>query len=128
MIHALASTDLCPLLKPFFQSCRSVTPEERTQLFAECDLIRLTHNEAVTGGQTLLRDTDWEECDHFLSFIQVEMGGEKRLIEMDGNAPRTGPLDRGISRDLLSDVARLVKEEYIPRAGMNIHFSMMALA
>jgi ubiquitin carboxyl-terminal hydrolase L3 len=104
----------------------------------------------VTAGQTRVRDEDWEECDHFLSFVHAKVDGELRNVEMDGNEPRTGPLDRGQASDSLlrvshasnnrspadtlpdnalmrQDVARVVQTKYLPNAGENMHFSMIAL-
>ena len=91
-----------------------------------------------------MRDSDWEDADHFLSFVYAEVEGKRRLIELDGNPPRDGPLDRGeASGDLLrvslsswrrvtlltrQDVAKVVRERYIPLATDTIHFSMLALA
>ncbi|RSH79577.1 ubiquitinyl hydrolase 1 [Saitozyma podzolica] len=127
MIHAFAQLGLAPKLDHFFAACRATTAPERTRLFAECDLIRDAHNGSVTAGQTVLRDTDWDDADHFLSFVQVEVDGETRLFELDGNAPRTGPLDRGRSTDLLQDTAGVIRDTYLPGAGDSVHFSVMAL-
>jgi hypothetical protein len=57
----------------------------------------------------VLRDTDWDDADHFLSFVQAEVDGETRLFELDGNAPRTGPLDRGRCTDLLQWVGAVMQ-------------------
>jgi ubiquitin carboxyl-terminal hydrolase L3 len=69
---------------------------------------------------------------------------EKRVVELDGG--RQGPFDRGACTSLLhvssgapvhyrsgasdtpKDVAKIVQEKYIDRAGGDINFNMMVLA
>jgi len=90
------------VLRPFFAACRAVEPRDRTALFASSRDIFDAHHSAITAGQTLVRDTDWEDADHFLSFVYAGVEGKRRLVELDGNPPRDGPLDRGeASGDLL---------------------------
>ena len=80
-----------------------VEAAERTKLFAAETLIYDAHHSAITAGQTIVRETDWDDCDHFLSFVHAEVNGEQRVLEMDGTRLRQGPLDRGgtSSGDLL---------------------------
>ena len=73
------------------------TPEERTRLFKISPAIKSAHDAVVTAGQTRIRDSDWDDCDHFIAFVEHE----GRLYEMDGNTPRKGPLDRGPCTDVL---------------------------
>lgn len=61
-------------------------------------MIKKAHDACVTAGQTLVRESDWTDCDHFLAFVEHE----GRLWEMDGNKPRKGPLDRGACTDVLA--------------------------
>lgn len=52
----------------------------------------------VAAGDSQVRESDWEDADHFLAFVRHD----GRIWEMDGNTPRAGPLDRGpASNDLL---------------------------
>lgn len=60
-----------------------------------------TRSTKKTNFKSDLCESDWDDCDHFLSFVQCEIGGERRLVEMDGNQARTGPLDRRASGDAL---------------------------
>ncbi|KAL1406749.1 hypothetical protein Q8F55_006153 [Vanrija albida] len=125
VLHALAETRLAPGLDAFFAECRSLPPEGRTALLATSPLIKPVHNSLVTAGQTVLRASDWDDADHFISFIRHD----GRVVEMDGARPRTGGVDRGAATDdLLKDVAKIVREQYVPLAGNSVHhFSLIAL-
>ena len=94
-MHALSATNLAPALAPFYQAVRQTSPDSRTALFASSREIYEGHHAAITAGQTEIRESDWEECDHFISFVYGNVNGETRVIEMDGVPPRSGPLDRG---------------------------------
>ncbi|WOO84301.1 Ubiquitin carboxyl-terminal hydrolase 3 [Vanrija pseudolonga] len=125
VLHALAETRLASGLDGFFAECRSLTPEGRTALLATSPLIKPVHNSLVTAGQTILRESDWADADHFISFIRHD----GRVVEMDGARPRVGGVDRGAaSDDLLTDVAKIVREQYVPLAADSVHhFSLIAL-
>jgi hypothetical protein len=95
LVHALSATNLAPALAPFYQAVRQTPPDSRTALFASSREIYEGHHAVITAGQTEIRESDWEECDHFISFVYGNVNGETRVIEMDGVPPRSGPLDRG---------------------------------
>lgn len=137
--------------------CQALEPDQRTRHLAASPLIKPAHTAVVTAGDSRVRESDWEESDHFLAFVRH--GG--RVWEMDGNTPRRGPLDRGAAgSDLLEvssssalrpsdvtstlangtwsphlvaeltrpqDAARIIREVYIPRAEGSVHFSTIAL-
>ncbi|ORX37014.1 hypothetical protein BD324DRAFT_579520 [Kockovaella imperatae] len=115
IVHALGVTGLAPGLVPFFDKCRvaahcvAAEPRERTHLFATEALIYDAHHSAIDAGQSIVRDSDWDDCDHFLSFVHANLQGETRVLEMDGTELRSGPLDRGKSQngDLLDVGFRL---------------------
>lgn len=87
--------------------CRLLTatpglePSQRTQLLASSPLIKPAHMAVVSAGDSRVRETDWEDADHFLAFVQHR----GRIWEMDGNTPRRGPLDRGAASDDLLAVS-----------------------
>jgi hypothetical protein len=91
-------------------SILSVVPaKDRSKLFSSSPLIHTAHHSAVTAGQSQPREEDWDECDHFISFAYGDVGGEKRLLELDGTSGRKGVLDRGLgSGDLLVVCSYLV--------------------
>ncbi|KDQ61656.1 hypothetical protein JAAARDRAFT_31120 [Jaapia argillacea MUCL 33604] len=135
LLHALINSNVTikpesPLAK-FIDLCQEKTPEQRAQALETTPLFADIHAEAAQGGQSAVPrnlDTDL----HFTCFVQAppfdqreETGSPaRRLIELDGR--RAGPLDRGPSDDLLMDVAKFVKEEYIAQSS-SMNFSMMAL-
>ncbi|ORY31790.1 hypothetical protein BCR39DRAFT_79834 [Naematelia encephala] len=129
LVHILGQTGLASGLNEFFKSCREAQPAERPKLFGSSPMIYKAHHSAITAGQTLIRPEDWDECDHFLSFVHHEIDGKIHLVELDGNISRNGPLDRGETQsgDLLEDVASAVKEVYLTAGGESLHFSMIAL-
>ena len=101
LVHALGVVGIAPKLASFFDACRASQPTYRTALFAQSKDIYEAHHNAITAGQTTIRESDWEDSDHFLSFVHGDIDGQRRLLEMDGNEPRDGPLDRGEATDSL---------------------------
>ncbi|EKD01802.1 hypothetical protein A1Q2_03865 [Trichosporon asahii var. asahii CBS 8904] len=102
----------------------ALDPDRRTALLAASPLIKPAHMAVVAAGDSQVRESDWEDADHFLAFVRHD----GRIWEMDGNTPRAGPLDRGpASNDLLEDAARIIRDVYIPRAEGSVHFSTIAL-
>jgi len=100
-VHALGVVGIAPKLASFLDACRESLPADRTALFAQSKDIYEAHHNAITAGQSDIRESDWEDSDHFLSFVHADIGGQRKLLEMDGNEPRDGPLDRGEATDSL---------------------------
>jgi len=148
LIHALANSNvtiapMSPLAK-FIDQCRDITPLERAKLLETTSLFSEIHAKQASSGQTAV-PTDLNTNLHFTCFVEapdegyrgqagttqrVEGGKEPegytymRLIELDGE--RQGPVDRGECKDLLKDVAKIVKEKYIGESS-SIEFNLIAL-
>lgn len=130
LLHSLANSDVTiapdsPLAK-FIQLAKSKTPEQRAELLEKTELFASIHSSAANAGQSSV-PTDLDTDLHFSAFVQAPSPVDKklRLIELDGR--RAGPVDRGPSDDLLADVAKIVRENYINHSS-SMHFSMIALA
>lgn len=128
LLHALANSNVpfipdSPLAK-FVDECRKITPDKRAKLLETTSLFADIHAEAATAGQTEVpRDLDTDL--HFTCFVESAHDGTgSRVIELDGR--RKGPVDRGQCTNLLSDVARIVKDVYLTE-GAGVNFSMMYL-
>ncbi|TFK35186.1 hypothetical protein BDQ12DRAFT_688634 [Crucibulum laeve] len=148
LIHALANSDvtLAPdsPLQNFIIQCHDKSPEERAALLASTKLFSSIHAQSASTGQTAV-PSDLNTNLHFTCFVaapeaefrEIAKGGASpkpdetqdntgmRLIELDGRRP--GPIDHGECKDLLSDVANLVKSRYLNQTA-SVYFSLMALA
>jgi len=136
LLHALCNSDVTfapesPLAK-FIEECQDKSPLERAKILETTPLFAQIHEEAASSGQTVVPD-NLDTDLHFTCFIQApdaiaretETPTKKmRLIELDGR--RDGPVDRGECKDLLKDVAEIVKEAYVAQSS-SMHFSMMSL-
>jgi len=146
LIHALANSDVnfspTSALQKFIFECKGKTPEERAKLLATTALFANIHAESAGTGQSApTADTDL----HFTCFVEApesdfrkaargeelseDAKGDKvssgmRLIELDGR--RTGPIDHGECKDLLTDVANFVKARFLS-SSTSVYFSLMAL-
>ncbi|KAL7413113.1 hypothetical protein BDY24DRAFT_390627 [Mrakia frigida] len=131
LLHALGNAGVeipsdAPLYS-FFDEARKVSPAARTELLSTSPLLARAHTSASSAGQTLLREEDHSTNLHFIAFVQGRgKDGSLRVVELDGN--RAGPIDLGPCTDLLSDVARIVKEDYMASDPTSDSFSLMALA
>ncbi|KAM5532877.1 hypothetical protein V8D89_013429 [Ganoderma adspersum] len=141
LLHALVNSDVTfspesPIQK-FIDICKDKTPLERAEILETTPLFANIHADAASGGQSAVPanlDTDL----HFTCFVQApsvsstgtdapveETESEMRLVELDGR--RTGPIDRGVSKNFLADVAKIVKEKYIAHTA-SMQFSLIALS
>lgn len=137
LLHALANSNVAlvpesPLAK-FIAECKDKTPEERAKLLEITPHFANIHADAAVAGQSGVPD-NLDTDLHFTCFVhapqvgsqEVETQGKTmRLIELDG--ARSGPIDRGESTDLLTEVAKIAKEVYISQSA-SMHFSMIALS
>ncbi|KJA15436.1 hypothetical protein HYPSUDRAFT_172547 [Hypholoma sublateritium FD-334 SS-4] len=148
LIHALANSNVSftpeSALQKFIMECEDKNPAERAQALETTPLFANIHAETASSGQTA-PPSDLDTDLHFTCFVQAPdadireaaQGGsvsdaarndEKstgmRLVELDGR--RAGPLDRGECKDLLTDVAQLVKTRYMSMS-TSVYFSLMAL-
>ncbi|KDR71856.1 hypothetical protein GALMADRAFT_253635 [Galerina marginata CBS 339.88] len=149
LIHALANSGVTfaptSVLQKFIFQCEGKTPLERAHLLETTPLFANIHAESASSevNQTAAKvDTDL----HFTCFVEApdsdfrkaakgedvseEAINDKkstgmRLIELDGR--RAGPVDHGDCKDLLKDVATLVKARYITSSS-SVYFSLMALS
>ncbi|KAL1405383.1 ubiquitinyl hydrolase 1 [Vanrija albida] len=131
LLHALlnlpegALTPGSQLLK-FKAATEALGPLERAKLLDEADFFESAHTAAAQAGQSAVPE-DLDVDTHFIAFVQAPNAkGELRVVELDGG--REGPFDRGPSKDLLRDVAKIVQDKYIARAAGDINFNMIVLA
>ncbi|PCH44289.1 peptidase C12 ubiquitin carboxyl-terminal hydrolase 1 [Wolfiporia cocos MD-104 SS10] len=136
LLHALANSNVTfapeSPLALFIEECKDKTPEERAQILETTPLFANIHADAASSGQTAAPDPNANTELHFTCFVQapnpprsdVASPDPMRLLELDGR--RVGPVDRGASTNLLEDVAKFVKEQYVSQTA-SMHFSMIAL-
>jgi len=149
LLHALANSNVTiapasPLAK-FFDQCRDKTPLERAKLLETTPLFEEIHTNTAKAGQSSV-PADLIVDLHFITFVSApdeeyrEQAGASRptaegsqepadytymrLVELDGG--RDGPIDRGECKDLLKDVAKIVKDRFIGETS-SIQFSVIAL-
>ncbi|WOO85633.1 Ubiquitin carboxyl-terminal hydrolase isozyme L3 [Vanrija pseudolonga] len=113
-------------MKHYEDRRRSRRALDRAKLLDEADFFESAHTAAAQAGQSAVPD-DLDVDTHFIAFVQARNAkGELRVVELDGG--REGPFDRGPSKDLLRDVAKIVQDKYIARAAGDINFNMIVLA
>lgn len=88
-------------LSKFIEQVIPLSPIERAKLLEETELFASIHRSAAHSGQSQIPehlDTDL----HFSAFVQAPSPHDAglHLIELDGR--REGPIERGISDDLLA--------------------------
>ena len=85
-----------------------MTPDERAKALETTPLFANIHAEAASAGQTTVTEQDMHTDLHFTCFVQapdpprtndIESPNPRRLLELDGR--RVGPIDRGVSTNLL---------------------------
>ncbi|KAJ4473772.1 peptidase C12, ubiquitin carboxyl-terminal hydrolase [Lentinula aciculospora] len=129
LLHALANTGVkfapgSPLAQ-FIEACKDKNPEERARFLENTPLFAEIHAETASAGQSAV-PTDLNTDLHFTCFVEAEVEGVPHVVELDGR--RAGIMDRGeVFKDLLTDVASLVKENYIKSSSGSIQFSMTSL-
>lgn len=139
LLHGLINSDVTfgpeSPIQQFIDICKDKTPLERANILETTPLFANIHADAASGGQTAVPanlDTDL----HFTCFVQAPnvISGDAetpsqpsgmRLVELDGR--RAGPIDRGVSANFLTDVAKIVKEKYIAHTA-SMQFSLIALS
>ncbi|CDZ98650.1 Ubiquitin C-terminal hydrolase UCHL1 [Phaffia rhodozyma] len=130
LLHGLANAGVdLPRDSPlgaFFALSRTLPPTERTALLASSTLLERAHSVASGTGQTILREEDNDTNLHFTCFVQARaQDGRAHLIELDGR--RKGPIDHGVSTDLLTDSAKLVETFFMSTYPDSNTYSLMAL-
>jgi len=140
-------------LAKFIREAQGKTPSERAKLLEKTDLFAKAHVDAALLGQSAVPTADELDTNlHFICFVSAmhpggpgpaavasgepnaegevqkqaseDKTGQMRLIELDGR--RNGPVDLGPCADLLTDVAKIVREKYISLS-TSMHFGMIAL-
>ncbi|CCL99672.1 uncharacterized protein FIBRA_01693 [Fibroporia radiculosa] len=137
LLHALANSPVTfapdSPLALFIDECRDKTPEERAKILETTSLFANIHADVASSGQTAAPRAEVNTDLHFTCFVQapnpprsdVVTTQPLRLLELDGR--RIGPIDRGESTNLLEDVAKYVKLNYLSQTA-SVQFSMIALA
>ncbi|KAG8949920.1 ubiquitinyl hydrolase 1 [Tulasnella sp. 424] len=132
LLHALLNSNLTTTpksaLATFREQAIPLSPSDRADLLAKTTLFAEVHQEAATSAQSSSAvPTNLDTDLHFTCFIQApspKTPGEKRILEMDGR--RAGPIDRGVSKDFLKDVAKVVQDKYLSMA-TSLNFGIVAL-
>ena len=111
-------------LSRFLARTASLDASGRAAVLEEDDSLDAAHAAAAVQGQTAAPSSDDEVNLHFVAFVHVDGG----LYELDGRKPwpvRHG----GTSADsLLSDAVAVVQRDFLPHAGGDVHFNVVALA
>jgi ubiquitin carboxyl-terminal hydrolase L3 len=136
LLHALLNSNVTFIpdspLAQFVEECQGKTPEERAKFLETTPLFANIHAQAASSGQTSVPE-NLDTNLHFTCFVQAPNAKARetqtpatsmRLIELDGR--RAGPVDRGECKDLLKDVAKIVKDVYVSQSS-SMQFSMMSL-
>jgi len=130
IIHGLANTDvtLSPSspLRKFFDECRSKPPLERSKLLEATPIFADIHASVATAGQSALPLIDAHADQGYTCFVSAPGEGNtgRRVVELDG--ARAGPVESGECTDLLEDVVRIVREDFMKNSE-SIKFSLMYL-
>lgn len=114
-----------PLCK-FFDECRSKPPLERSKLLENTAVFADIHASVASVGQSALPLTNDHVDQGYTCFVSAPGEGStgRRVIELDGG--RAGPVDRGECTDLLEDVARIARDDFIKNS-KSVKFSLMYL-
>lgn len=131
VIHCVANAglELSGPLQRFVESAPAGIAEKGRALVAATDIRELS-NKAAAAGETIGAGTDDNGCAHYVAFVRVQ----GRLVELDGRTIDDDgvafPVCHGTTTQetFLSDVARVVCEDFIARDPANINFSMLAFA
>ncbi|TEB22877.1 cysteine proteinase [Coprinellus micaceus] len=131
LIHALANSKVTwapnSPLHDFIAETQGKNPEERAQLLETRPLFANIHAETAQEGQSAPNiDTDL----HFVCFVAAPDADLRKVAKgqespTDAAAKTDGDHDTGM-RDLLKDVAKVIKERYLTQTE-SVYFSLMAL-
>ncbi|KIM74816.1 hypothetical protein PILCRDRAFT_827874 [Piloderma croceum F 1598] len=145
LIHGLANSDvtLAPEspLRKFIDECKDKSSFDRGKHLGNSPLLRDIHASLAREGQSAppLRDNVDQAYTCFVvapsppgavseaasnSDADATNSTPQRIVELDGT--RAGPVDRGVCTDLVDDVARIVKEDFIKNSN-SVKFSLMYL-
>ncbi|KAF8579880.1 cysteine proteinase [Ramaria rubella] len=128
--HGLANADVTLLpsspLHKFFHESRNKSSPERSKLFESTIIFANIHASVATVGQSVPPPNDDSVDQAYTCFISAPGEGStgRRVVELDG--VRAGPVDRGECTDLLEDVARIVREDFVENSE-SVKFSLMYL-
>ncbi|GLB37083.1 putative ubiquitin carboxyl-terminal hydrolase [Lyophyllum shimeji] len=128
LIHSLANTDITLTpdspLRVFLDDCRNKPVPERSKLLEDSPAFAEIHASVSGAGQSAVPAGHPDQG--YCAFISAPGEGStaRRVIELDGT--RAGPVDRGECTDLLGDVARIVKEEFMDK-NSSVLYSMLYL-
>jgi len=147
LIHGVANSNVTlapesPLQK-FIEECRDKSPLDRARLLETTSLFGDIHASVAGEGQSAVPSAGVRVGQAYTCFVvapkttqkeeatNANVSGDEapssigqRIVELDGT--RTGPVDHGVCTDLLEDVARIVKEEFIKNSD-SVKFSLMYL-
>ncbi|OCH93699.1 cysteine proteinase [Obba rivulosa] len=132
ILHGFANSDVETMpespLATFIAECRGKTPQQRAKLLEASPPFAKIHAEAVVSGQSAVPSVEEEMDLHYTCFASLSdpsRTGSSRLVELNGG--RKGPVDRGECTDVLRDVAKYLKEHYLPNTS-SAHFNVLVLA
>ncbi|KAG6917817.1 hypothetical protein DXG01_000877 [Tephrocybe rancida] len=130
MMHSFANAEVTlkpgSVLEEFFERCRGNSITRRSQIFEEMPEFSDIHASVADAGQSVMPLTDDHPDQAYCAFVSAPGQGSTgfRVIELDGG--RAGPVDYGECTDLLNDVARIVREQFMDK-NPSVLYSMMYL-
>jgi len=146
LIHGLANSNVTlaresPLRK-FIDECKDKSSFDRGKHLENSPLLRDIHASLSSEGQSAPPLGDNVDQAYTCFVVALSPPGvvneaasnanagsgttvaRQRVVELDGT--RAGPVDRGVCTDLVEDVARIVKEDFIKNSD-SVKFSLMYL-
>jgi ubiquitin carboxyl-terminal hydrolase L3 len=130
LLHACANNaDAIPpapasFLARFLANTAGMDAGARATALAEDDSLDAAHAAAAEQGQTAAPGADDEVNLHFVAFIHADGG----LYELDGRKPCAVRHGDTSEATLLADAVAVVQSEFLPHAGGDVHFNVIALA
>ncbi|KAG6842072.1 hypothetical protein C0991_002726 [Blastosporella zonata] len=104
--------------------CHGQDVVKRSQIFEDIPAFAEIHASVADAGQSDMPLTDAHVDQAYSAFISAPGEGStgRRVVELDGG--RAGPVDYGECVDLLDDVARIVKEQFMDK-NPSVLYSML---
>ena len=105
---------------------RDAAPEERVNILAQSEALRVAHAAVAGDGQTAAPDANDPVNLHFVAFVRAN----GKLVELDGR--RQGPVEHSVDvpaqEDLLKAAVQFVQQYYVAANPDELGFNMIALS
>ncbi|KAH9891447.1 ubiquitin carboxyl-terminal hydrolase, family 1 [Xylariomycetidae sp. FL2044] len=133
ILHAISNGEARRFAAPgswvsqMMEKCSSLDAQERAIYLESDQTLESAYEEVELRGNTEPPDPEDEVDFHYVCFVKSHEDG--RLYELDGD--RKGPVDWGVlgpEEDVLSELALRSVRQFIQRVGLDLGFSLLALA